>query len=213
MAEIIIHSEVIDQVSYRGVLAYVAVQALGDGRWTTSQLANVVSCNSSLMLEGMQELNAAAPEYVHKQEKGKWPLGNGVADPDKVQILDDKANRRIEFLDDMKLAYEHVNKGLPFTMSAADGLAVNRWLKQNKEVTREEWRKALKNRYKSEGVVKTQALHMWVGRLLEYLEAPLDRFGKTMANGVGGKVGAAIDTEINNRSAREAAVAAAGVNL
>jgi hypothetical protein len=96
-------------------------------------------------------------------------------------------------------------------MGSADGAAVKRWLKQNKEVTREEWRRALGNRYKSEGVVKTQALYLWIGRLLEYLEAPLDRYGKTMPNGIGGKHGEALGREQGNYAARQSAVAAAGV--
>jgi hypothetical protein len=97
-------------------------------------------------------------------------------------------------------------------MGSADGAAVKRWLKQNKEVTREEWRRALGNRYKSEGVVKTQALYLWIGRLLEYLEAPLDRYGKVMPNGIGGKIGQAIGVEQSNNDSRRAAVAAAGRN-
>jgi hypothetical protein len=210
--KIIIDSDFLEGLTYRGVLAVVAVTALGDGRWSTAQLAQAVSCNSSLMLEGMGELHTLWPEFIGKQTKNKWPLGTGVASTEKVQILESDSTRRQDFLDDVKKAYEFVNKGLPFTMGSADGAAVKRWLKQNKEVTREEWRRALGNRYKSEGVVKTQALYLWIGRLLEYLEAPLDRYGKVMPNGIGGKIGQAIGVEQSNNDSRRAAVAAAGRN-
>jgi hypothetical protein len=204
---IIIDSEIIEGISYRGVLALVATAVLGDGCWTTAQLAQAVSCNSSLMLEGLQEIYATG--LVGKQSKGKWPVGTGVANELQLQILDSAAARRKDFLDDMKSIYEWGNKGLSFTMSAADGSAVQRWLKQNKW-DREQWRTALRNRFLSEGIVKSQPVHLWLGRLVEYLEAPLDRYGKVMPNGVGGKTGEAISREQGNRAAREAAVAAAG---
>jgi hypothetical protein len=208
--EITLKSDLVESLTYRGILAYVATQALGDGEWTTAQLAQAVSANASLMLEGMQELHLAAPTLVGKQLKTKWPVGSGVASTERVQILDSAAGRRQEFLDDIKAIFEWANKGLLFTMMAADGAAVGRWLKQHKDWTREQWRTALRNRFLSEGIVKSQSLCMWLSRLHEYLEAPLDRYGKVMPNGVGGKIGNAIAVEQGNRSAREAAVAAAG---
>lgn len=213
MAEIIIHSEVVEMVTYRGVLAYVAVRTLGDGRWTTAQLAKVVSCNTSLMLEGMQELHGVAPEYVHKQDKMKWPLGSGVADGEKVQILESDSARRKDFLDDLKNSFEWANNGMPFTMNAADGRAVQAWLKENKHITRPEWKKAIYYRYMSEGIIKTQRLYLWLGRLNEYLDAPKDRFGKSMPNGIGGKHGEAIGREQGNYAARQSAVAAAAAGV
>ena len=209
--KIIIDSEILEGLTYRGVLALVAVTALGDGAWTTAQLAQSVSCNSSLMLEGLHELHAADTRFVGKITKGKWVVGTGVANELQLQILDSAAARRTDLLDDLKAIFEWGNKGLEFTMSAADGAAVQRWLKQNKW-DREQWRTALRNRFLSEGIVKSQPVHLWLGRLVEYLEAPLDRYGKVMRNGVGGRVGQAIDTEQSNRAAREAAVAAAGTN-
>ena len=209
---IIINSELLEGLTYRGVLALVAATALGDGQWTTSQLAQTVSCNASLMLEGMQELHDLWPEFVGKQMKMKWPLGSGVASPDTLQILDSAAGRRKDFLDDIKAIFEWGNKGLEFTMNAADGRAVQLWLKQHKDWTQEQWRLALRNRFLSEGIVKAQAIYLWLSRLNEYLEAPLDRYGKVMPNGVGGKIGEAIGREQGNRASREAAVAAAGTH-
>jgi hypothetical protein len=204
---------VVANLSYRGVLALVAVTALGDGLWTTAQLAQTVSCNSSLMLEGMQELHTARPEFVGKQVKMKWPVGTGVANEFQLQILDSAASRRTDFLDDVNAIFKWANKtGVAFSMNAADGLAVQRWLKERKDWTREMWRVALRNRFLSEGIVKSQPIHLWLGRLVEYLEAPLDRYGKVMPNGIGGRVGEAIGREQSNSAAREAAVAAAGAN-
>ena len=93
---------------------------------------------------------------------------------------------------------------------ALDGLLA-RWLKQNKEWSREQWRMALRNRFLSEGIVKSQPIYLWLARLVEYVEAPLDRYGKVMVNG-GGKVGEAITREQSNNAARQQAVAAAGSN-
>ena len=210
--KIIIDSELLEGLTYRGVLALVAVTALGDGLWTTAQLAQSVSCNSSLMLEGMQELHTAAPGLVAKQVKMKWPVGTGVANEFQLQILDSAASRRTDFLDDIKAIFEWGNKGLQFTMNASDGQAVQRWLKERKDWTREMWRAALRNRFLSEGIVKSQPIYLWLARLVEYVEAPLDRYGKVMPNGVGGRVGEAITREQSNSAARQAAVAAAGSN-
>lgn len=208
--KIILNSELLECLTYRGVLALVAATALGDGQWSTAQLAQTVNANSSLILEGMHELHDAWPEFVGKLSKSKWPIGTGVANEFQLQILDCAAGRRQDFLDDIKFAYEFSNKGLPFTMNAADGVAVQRWLKQNKAWVRDEWRMALNHRFKSEGIVKSQPVHLWLGRLVEYLEAPLDRYGKVMPNGIGGKVGQAIGVEQSNRNSREQAVADAG---
>lgn len=207
--EIKLSAKIIEQLTYRGVLACVATQVLGDGSWTTAQLAQSVSCNSSLMLEGLQELHDAAPAVVGKQVKTKWPVGTGVSNELQLQILDSAASRRQDFMDDIKAIFEWANKGLLFTMTAADGMAVQRWLKQHKDWNQEQWRTALRNRFLSEGIVKAQYIHLWLGRLNEYLEAPLDRYGKVMMNG-GGKNGEALTREQGNHAAREAAVAAAG---
>jgi hypothetical protein len=210
--EIILNIETIGILTYRGVLAYVAAKALGDGQWSTAQLAQAVSCNSSLMLEGLHELHEADGQLVGKQTKSKWPVGTRVASDEQVQILDSSAGRRVDFLDDIKAIFEWANKDvdLKFTMAAADGQAVQRWLKQHKDWTREMWRTALRNRFLSEGVVKSQYIYLWLSRLNEYLAHPKDRFGKEMPNGIGGKYGEALAREQSNDAARRAAVAAAG---
>ena len=176
----------------------------------TAQLAQTVSCNTSLMLEGMHELRAVAPELVGKQRDKKWPVGSGVASDERVQILESDAARRQDFLDDLKSSFEWANKGASFTMNATDGKAVQKWLKENPKVARIDWKRALFNRYMSEGIVRAQAIAYWLPRLMEYRENPQDRFGKEMPHGIGGKIGQAIGVEQSNREAREAAVANVG---
>lgn len=201
-----IDREIVASLTYRGVLAYVAVLALGEGSWTSAQLAQAVSCNASLILEGLHELHTARPEIVGKQRGTKWPVGSGVASTEQVQILDSKAARRTAFLDDAKKIWEWANRGLLFTMGAADGIAVQRWLKQHPEVTQEQWRLCLKNRFTSEKIVKAQGMAFWVPRLLEYLEGRRDQYGNLMVNG-GGKLGEIITNRQRNREAIERAVA------
>jgi hypothetical protein len=194
--------------SYRGTLAYLAVRVRGECEGTTPFFAEVVNCQTAVMREGLEELSRLFPEVVKKASSTKWVVGSGKAAEEGVQILDSAAGRRKDFLDDLKAIWEWGNK-VPFTMNAADGAAVARWLKQNKEWSREQWRQALRNRFLSEGIVKSQPVYLWLARLVEYVEAPLDRYGKVMLHG-GGKLEQAVNTEIGNRAAREAAVAAAG---
>ena len=207
-----IDKEIVGSLTYRGVLAYIATLVLGDGSWTTAQLAHAVSCNSSLMLEGMHELYRLQPTLVGKQRGTKWPVGSGVASTESVQILDLKAMRRTALLDDIKKIMEWATK-LPFTMGSYDGIAVARFLKTHSKVTQEEWRLALKHRFTSEGIVPGQPLHVWLDRLMEYLPGRQDKYGKLMPNGVGGKVGETLAREQSNSEARQRAVAAAGANV
>lgn len=203
---ITLEAGILGNLTYRGVLAYVATQALGDGRWTTAQLAQAVNCNTSLMLIGMQELQFNG--LVDKPEKHKWTVsGTDTTAAERVQILDSAQSRRADFVDDLKKYFEFKNPQMAFTMGAADGQAVNNFLRSHKDWTQEMWRAALTNRAKSE-VNHSQPLYLWVTRLAEYATAPLDRYGKPMANG-GGKHGKALETEQRNREAREAVVAGA----
>lgn len=202
-----IDSEIVGSLTYRGVLAYVACGTLGNGSWTTAQLAQAVSCNTSLMLEGLQELHGARPDLVGKQYGFKWPVGRGVASTEAVQYLDSKDMRRTALLDDVKKIFEWANKDLPFTMNAADGLAVQRFLKQHKELTQEQWRLCLKHRFISDDIIRSQPIHLWLSRLLEYRDGKHDKYGRLAVNG-GGKLGEAITREQGNSAAREAALAA-----
>ena len=107
-------------------------------------------------------------------------------------------------IDDLKKYWNHKNPTLPFTFSAADGKAVADWLKINREWTQEMWRKALNNRGKSDKI-HSQRIYLWIGRLNEYYDSPLDGYGHPMLNG-GGASGKAADIEQRNRAARESVV-------
>lgn len=197
--------------SYRGTLAYLSVRVRGECEGTTPFFAEVVNCQTAVMREGLEELSRLFPEVVRRSSSTKWVVGSGKAAEDGVQILESSAGRRKDFLDDLKGAYEWANEGLSFTMNAADGAAIARWLKQNQALTRSDWRRCLYFRFQSEGIITTSPVHLWIGRLIEYLPGPQDRYGKLMLNG-GGKVGEAITREQSNNAARQQAVAAARSN-
>jgi hypothetical protein len=206
--DITLKTEVIKNLSYRGILAYVAVGLLGDGEFTTAVLASEVGCNSSLMLEGIQELCIQAPLFITRASKMKWSVGTGVPAAETLQILESDAGRRAELLDDLKKYWDWANPNVKFTMNAADGRTVVNFLKKHKDWDGRVWRHALRNRCRSE-INHSQKIYNWLPRLEEYLASPLDRYGKPMQHGVGGKLGQALTTEDGNRAAREAALAAA----
>ena len=192
--------------TYRGTLAYLAVSVRGECEGTTAYFGEVVNCQTAVMREGLEELSRLFPDVVKKGKKAKWVVGSGKAAEEGVQILDSIAGWRHDFIDDLKKYWDWGNPGRKFTMNGKDGKQIAMFLKEHKDWTQETWRKALRNRCMSE-VNHAQPLWVWVGRLAEYSATPIDRFGKPMPNGVGGKHGEAITREQGNRSAREQAVA------
>ena len=204
--QITLETEIIEKLSPKGVWAYLAVLMAGTAEATTATLAGFVGCQTVAMLEGLKDLSVVAPELVGKH-KNKWrcgvvKAGDGVV----LESLDAQAERRREFLDDVKAIWEWANKGMTFTMDGLDGRAVGKFLNQYREWDRQMWQKALRNRFLSEGIVRSAPLHRWLGLLVEYAESPLDRFGKRMENG-GGKHGEATAIRQGNREAVERAVA------
>ena len=90
--------------------------------------------------------------------------------------------RRKEFIDDLKGHWDAMNHGSPeFAMDAADGNQIRLFLSKWKDLAREDWRKALKNRRMSSNVISTEAIHRWLPRLLEYANGPLNQFGRVEA--------------------------------
>ena len=192
--------------SYRGTLAYLAVRVRGECEGTTPFFAEVVNCQTAVMREGLEELSRLFPEVVQKASSTKWVVGSGKAEGG--QILDSSAGRRKDFTDDLKKYWDWGNPALKFSMNGKDGKQIALFLKEHGDWTQETWRQALRNRCLSE-VNHAQPIWRWVGRLAEYSATPIDRFGKPMPGGIGGKHGAAIGTEISNRQARDIAVAEA----
>jgi len=201
-----LQSEIIEKLTWRGLLAYVAVSLAGHAEASTAALAGLVKAQTPVVLEGLRELAEVAPTLCRKAPKNKWGCGEIKAgEGTVVQNLDCVDSRRKEFLDDVKRIYEWANKGLTFTMNSADGLAVKRFLRQYKDWDRPTWQQALRNRFLSE-VSTSQPLCMWLVRLVEYIDTPLDRYGKPMENG-GGKHGETATVRQRNREAVERAVA------
>lgn len=201
-----LNEKLIEKLTYKGVLAYVAVSYAGSGVFTTAILASAVQSTTSLMRDGLGELAIHYPTMVQwlKQDK-RWKIAEG--SPGSMQVLEEESVRRGNLIDDLKKYWDHLNPELPFSFSGADGNAVRHFLKRNREWTREVWQKALNNRVKSV-INKSEPIYRWLARLEEYSSTPLDQYMKPMTNG-GGKLGKAIDLEHGNRAAREAAVASA----
>jgi hypothetical protein len=204
--EITLRSDILNTLTYRAVLAYVAVSALGDGEWTTAQLASMVKCNSSLMGEGLQELSSVARTVVDRASRMKWKVGSGSPDTTALVVMDERRIRRREFTDDLKMYWEHQNKGVPFAMTPRDCKAVDQFLRDNPTWERRMWQRALNNRFHSV-VNRSQQLFSWVPRLVDYFDYPLDAYGKP--RGENGKHEQAATTEAGNRLAREQAIAKA----
>ena len=79
----------IQQLSSKGILAYVAVSMLGNGEVTTAALAELVKSQAGAIREGLHELSLVAPVVCRKAPKNKWSCGEIQAgDGVIVQILD-----------------------------------------------------------------------------------------------------------------------------
>jgi len=199
--EITLKEEVIEHLGYKAILAYVAIQRRGSGQWTTPHLAACVNLTQNkIMQEGLEQLSEAHPELLVKVKGKGWSVGG---EKKQLQILDCEDTRRRELLDDLKKFWEHYNP-TQFTMNAADGNVVRIFLRQHKDWNRDMWRRALNNRGRSE-VNHSEAIYRWMSRLPEYLESPVDRYGKPMQHG-GGELGKAISREVGNSAARQAVI-------
>jgi hypothetical protein len=208
-----IHLEVavIDMLSSKGVLAYVAVQMADGTEVTTAVLAGLVRVQTAAMLEGLKELSVTAPGAV-TQVGRHWRCGvvRSTDGGEVIPIVDSDRYRIL--VDDLKTYWEFINTDpstgellRPFVMDGRDGAAIQAYLRKHRTVTREDWQKALNHRKNS--VVKfghatvSEPFWKWVRRLDEYAAGPLDRFGKPAE--MGGKRGEAINIQDGNRAAGE----------
>lgn len=202
---ITLQTEIIERLSSKGVLAYVAVTLAEGSEATTAVLAALVRCQTAVMLEGLKELVLEAPELAGKAPKNKWRCGVvQVGAGEVVQNLESSMERRKSFIDDLKIYWDHRNPNFQFSMDAQDGLQIKRFLDSHPDWTQDMWRSALNNRGKSD-VNHAQRLFSWVGKLSEYSASPLDRYGKPMLNG-GGKHEEAATVRQRNREAVESAI-------
>jgi len=204
--------DIVDRLSAKGILAYLAVSMSGGGDLTTAAIAGLVRSKPENMLEGLTELAAMAPQLVAKKGARKWSCGeirsgNGVV----LQNLDSIERYRM-FVDDLKKYWDNLNPDMPFSMNGKDGTQIQQFLANHRHWLQEDWRKALVNRKIS--VVRhgqaspSQPIWIWVGRLGDYLAGPLNEYGRPA--GLGGKLGKAASIEDANRDAQSAVLNGSG---
>jgi hypothetical protein len=197
---ICLRKEILDKLSSRGVLAYVAVSMAGDVEATTAALAGLVRCQTGVMLEGLKEFAIEAPEAIRQEARGKWVCGNGQS----VGLQNLDSERYKAFVDDLKKFWDFLNPSVPFSIGAREGAAIKRFLSDHREWTRDMWRTALNNRARSP-VNRSQPIFAWIGRLEEYAASPLNEFGRPQEGT--GKHGQAVSVEHANRAAKQAFLA------
>lgn len=194
-----VSTEIIQNLTHKGTLAYLAVLIRGGGEWSTAHLAGAVNARTEILRDGLEELSQRYPAVVQKGKARKWVSGSAVL----LQNLD---SRRADLLDDLKRYWDHMNGvDVPFEFSAADGASVAMFLRTHPNWNQEMWRAALNNRCKSEAVNHLRPFHKWIGSLVTYVNGPLDEFGKP--RGKGGNHGRQISTEQLNSAARQQAIA------
>jgi hypothetical protein len=186
--EIRLEKSIIDHLSSRGVLAYVAVKMADGAKATTAVLASLVHAQTGVMREGLTELSLAAPGLLIR-EKNTWLCGTVGAGQGQVLQLSASADRYRSFVDDLKRYWEAVNHGIipPFSMGKMDGHAIQGFLNDHREWTQDDWRAALNNRavsvLKHQHDSRTAPLYTWVRGLAKYSGDVLDRFGKPVDGG------------------------------
>jgi hypothetical protein len=194
--EIKLEKSIIDHLSSRGVLAYVAVKMADGAKATTAVLASLVHAQTSVMREGLQELSLAAPGLLMR-ERNTWVCGTVEAGQGEIVQISESSDRYRSFVDDLKLYWEAVNRdrsrdveeylGPPFSMGAKDGSTIRGFLVDNPEWTQAQWRLALHNRaisvVKFQNDSRTAPLYSWVRMLAKYSGNVLDRFGKPVDGG------------------------------
>lgn len=208
---ICLNPEILAKLSSKGILAYVAVSMAGDSELTTATLAALVRAQTAVMLEGLKELAAEAPEKVRQNKKERtWTCGSGSNGASPIPILGIDASLRFrDLVEDLKKYWDFLNPEVPFQFSGSDGVAVRAFLSDHQQWTREMWQEALQNRGRSVKLYgngsRTQGLVGWVRKLGDYAGGPLNEFGKPIEGG--GKHGQAIAVRQFNREAVQRAIA------
>lgn len=212
--QITLEKSIVEQLSARGILAYVAVKMADGAVASTAALAQLVRCQTSAMLEGLKELSVVAPGAVEPADKrGSWRCGTIMAGAGELisPVVDSERYRA--FVDDLKKYWDFLNpdteeggrivKGIPFEMDGRDGAQIRRFLASNRAWTVEQWRKALHNRVLSivnyGHASRSEAIWKWVTRLKDYAAGPLNQYNKPAEGS--GKRGEAISIQQGNREA------------
>jgi hypothetical protein len=202
-----IESALIEQLSWRGILACVAVKLAGTSEATTASLAGLVKCQTAIMLDGLKELSVVAPDLVAKGDKAKWRCGV-VKAGDGVVLQNLDSDKYRAFVDDLKKYWDFMqvsmppNCQLPFRMDGRDGIQIRQFLAKHSGWTQEMWRGALNNR--SISVLKlgvgsrVEPLWKWIAKLDMYLAGAIDKYGNQVNPN-----GKAAEVRERNNSARE----------
>lgn len=208
--DVVLKQEILDKLSHRGIMAYVAVSLAWNVEASTAVLASLVRVQTAMMREGLQELAVASvPAIVRPAKKGYWACGDGTGEPGALAAItwNDSSTRYAVFVDDLKKFWDHTNPEIPFSMGAKDGQAIRRFLTDHRDWEQHHWRQALNNRSKSV-VNRSAPFFTWIAKLSEHAAGPLNEYNKPQEGT--GKHGAAIGVEQSNRTAREQVLAAAG---
>lgn len=203
-----LETELIDKLSAAGILAYMAVSLAGDAENTTAVLAGRVKARTNVMLEGLKELAVVAPELVSLVPKSRtWRCGVVKSGNGEVLQNSESSERYRVFVDDIKKYWDYLNPSLDFSMNGKDGAQFMLFLKDHPKWTQTEWLTALRNRaisvIKFKHASRTQPHWVWIGRLADYFDGPLNEYNKPVG---GGQIGKAIGVEDANREARAAAL-------
>jgi hypothetical protein len=211
---ICLNPEILSKLSSKGILAYVAVSMAGDSELSTATLASLVRAQTSVMLEGLKELAAEAPEKVRQNKKERtWTCGIGGGGGGPVPILGIDASLRFrDLIEDIKKYWDFLNPEVPFQFSGPDGVAVRAFLNDHPQWTRPMWQMALQHRGRSVKLYgnasRTQSLVAWVRKLGDYAGGPLNEYGKPVEGS--GNVGKAVAIEHANNQAVSAYLNAGG---
>lgn len=211
--EIILNSDLIEQLSSKGVLAYLAVSLAGAREATTAALAGLVKAQTGVVSAGLKELTATAPELVARARNPKTgKLNNkwccGVIKAEEGTVLQNLDSERYRvFVDDLKKFWDFLNPTVPFSMSGRDGARIRQYLADHPQRIQDEWRRAFNHRKTS--IIKygqasrTAPIWIWIDRLDEYLACPLNQYNKS----VEAENGKADTIQQSNREAVARAVA------
>lgn len=196
-----LHNDILEKLSHRGILAYVAVTLAGDATLTTATLAGSVKVGSAIMLEGLKELSVMTPEAVI-QKKNQWVCGLGSGEE---PVRNPDLDRFRALTEDLKKYWDFLNPELPFSMGGKDGVAIKQFLKDHMNWTQEMWRVALNNRknsvvYFAHGS-RTEAFFTWVRKLGDYFAGPQNSYNKPVEGS--GKHGKVISLEQQNNLAKQ----------
>lgn len=198
---ICVNPEIISKLSSKGVLAYVAVRMAGDAVATTAALAGLVHASTSILLEGLKELEMTSPETVTRAEGKKWRCGDGGS----VQVLESSLRLR-DLIEDISKYWSFLSPEVPFSFTAADGMAVKAFLNEHPKWDRKMWQDALQSRARSVkthgNASRTQDIVKWIRKLGDYAAGPLNEYGKPVEGS--GNAGKAIAVEQANRAATAA---------